>query len=76
MGAIEPLMLLNIRIKNKEHTINSSIGPRAKQCMDRLLTQPLTGKWSIKLNIYLLYWHLQQNQCFNIEKNPIPTQHT
>ena len=23
---------------------------------------------SIKLNIYLLYWYFQQNQCLNIKK--------
>jgi len=40
---------------------SSALGP--------LPTQPLTRikLWkSIKLNIYLLYWYFQQNQCLNI----------
>ena len=30
---------------------------------------------SINLNIYLLYWYFQQNQCLIIKKN-MRTQHT
>ena len=26
-------------------------------------------KWSIKLNIYFLYWYFQQNQCLNIKNH-------
>ena len=39
-----------------------------------LPTQPLTGIklfMLIKLNIYLLYWYCQQNQCFNNKKHTL-----
>jgi hypothetical protein len=50
--------------------LNSIIGPRPKQCIGAPTpTQPLTGIklqiW-ITLNIYLLYWYFQQNQCLNM----------
>ena len=52
--------------------MNSIIGPPGQSSvLGPLLTQTLTGKkllMSIKLNIYLLYWYFQQNQCLNIKK--------
>jgi hypothetical protein len=36
-------------------------------------TQPITGiklQMSIKVNIYLLYWYFQQDQCLNIKNMP------
>ena len=30
---------------------------------------------SIKLNIYLLYWYFQQNQCLNIKKHVVHNIH-
>ena len=30
-----------------------------------------TLTWSIKLNIYFLYWYFQQNQCLNIKNDAV-----
>jgi hypothetical protein len=46
--------------------------------MGPLPTQPLTGikcNWSIKLNIYLLYWYFQQNQCLTIKRHAVHNIH-
>jgi len=48
--------------------LNSTIGPREKQCTGAHTYITTHSKWSIKLNIYLLYWYPQQNQCLNIKK--------
>ena len=57
---------------------NSIVGPRTKTCTGYLPTQPLTGikrKWSIKLNLCILYWYLQQNQCLNIKTHAVHNIH-
>ena len=48
---------------SRQGRLNSIIGLQAKQCTGALPWQPLTG-----INIYLLYWYFQQNQCLNIKK--------
>jgi hypothetical protein len=56
---------------SRQGRLNRIIGPQAMQCTGALPRQPLTGikmLLSIKLNIYLLYWYFQQNQCLNIKK--------
>ena len=52
------------------HSIIAPHPPWRSSALEPLPTQPLTGikmYMSIKLNIYLLYWYFQQNQCLNIK---------
>ena len=47
--------------------LSNIIGPGQGSALWSIPTQPLTGiKLSINLNIYLLYWYFQQNQCINM----------
>jgi predicted membrane channel-forming protein YqfA (hemolysin III family) len=55
------------------------MGPRAKQCTGGpYYTNNCMNKQTnlmIKLNIYLLYWYFQQNQCLNIKTHVIHNIH-
>jgi len=58
--------------------LNNILGPGKNSALGPLPTQPLTAtgiKLSIILNIYLLYWYFQQNQCLNIKKHAIHNIH-
>ena len=51
-------------------TYGQQYRPRSKQCTVYIYTntsQKLNYKWSIRLNIYFLYWYFQQNQCLKIK---------
>ena len=58
---------------NQDH-LNNIIGPREKQCTGAPTNNNLQKykcNWSTKLNVYLLEWYFQQNQCLNIKKHDI-----
>jgi hypothetical protein len=38
-------------------------------------SQEYKCRWLIELNIYLLYWYFQQNQCLSIKKHTVHSIH-
>ena len=53
--------------------LSSILGSEKSSALRVIPTQPLTGiKLNVdKLNIYLLYWYFQQNQCLKITQNTL-----
>jgi hypothetical protein len=50
--------------------LTTSLTPGQISELGPISMQPLTGiklQMSLRLNIYLLYWYFQQNQCLNIK---------
>jgi hypothetical protein len=54
---------------------NSGLGPLPTQQWTGAPTYTTTDRNKyvnvIKLNMYLLYWYIQQNQCLNIKKHDV-----
>jgi hypothetical protein len=77
--AIESNFVVFIFRRFTQGCLNSIMGPRAKQCTGGpYYTNNCMNKQTnlmIKLNIYLLYWYFQQNQCLNIKTHVIHNIH-
>ena len=81
--AVSYILVEETGIQYRQGHLNSiihkkNVGPGQSSALGPLPTQPLTGikmyKWWIEVNI--LYWYFQQNQCLNIQKNMTYTTYT
>ena len=75
-----PIHWLNIQkcISWTVPSLTALQAPEQSSALGSISTQPLTEKkmeTSIGLNINLLYWYFQQNQCLNIKKQAVHNIH-
>ena len=71
-----PIHWLDIQkcISWTEPSLTALQAPEQSSALGPISTQPATGiklEMSIGLNINLLYWYFQQNQCLNIKKDAV-----